>query len=97
MTGQFVPEYEVFCNEKNALAFFMSRQNVLDNNPAEGPFWFTVEGQNIHAGTGEFHAVFEAVDTDIIEIARQRGVLMMIEFENQQPMRCTPCYLSEHF
>lgn len=97
MSGQPVSEYEVFRNEKNALAFFMARQNVLDSNPSEGPFWFTVEGQNILAGTGEFHAVFEDVEADVIEVARQRGVLLMIEFENQQPVRCTPCYLSEHF
>lgn len=97
MTAQPVEEYEVFRNERNALAFFMGRQPVLDNNPPEGPFWFTVKGDSILAGTSAGHAVFERVDTGIIDIARQRGVIMMVEFEDQQPVRCTPCYLSDTF
>jgi hypothetical protein len=92
-----VAEYEVFRNDKNALAFFFSRLPVLDQNPAEGPFWFTVEDSCILAGTGDFHATFEDVQPDIIDIAKQRGVIMMIEFENQQPVRCTPCYFSDNF
>jgi len=92
-----VPEYEVFKNERNALAFFFSRHPVLDQNPAEGPFWFTVHNDCILAGTQDYHATFEDVQPDIINIAKQRGVIMMIEFENQQPVRCTPCYFSDTF
>ncbi len=92
-----VAEYEVFKNERNALAFFFYRQPVLDQNPAEGPFWFTLQDNRILAGTTAHHAVFEDVKQDIIDIARQRGVIMLMEFENQQPVRCTPCYLAATF
>jgi hypothetical protein len=92
-----VAEYEVFKNDKNALAFFFSRHPVLDQNPPTGPFWFTIEGRSIMAGTAEHHAAFDDVQPDILAIAKQRGVIMMVEFENQQPMRCTPCYFSDTF
>lgn len=92
-----VPEYEVFKNERNALAFFFYRHPTLDNNPEEGPFWFTIQDGRIVAGTETHHAVFEDVSPTIADTARQRGVIMLVEFENQQPMRCTPCYLSDSF
>lgn len=92
-----VPEYEVFKNDKNALAFFFFRQTTLDQNPQEGPFWFTVEGKMISAGTPAHHAVFDDVQPEIVDIAKQRGVIMLVEFENKQPVRCTPCYFSEKF
>lgn len=92
-----VPEYEVFKNEKNALAFFFARLPLLDQNPVEGPFWFTIQNNRIAAGTSGQRAVFEDVQQDVINIAKQRGVIMMMEFENQQPVRCTPCYFSDTF
>lgn len=92
-----VSEYEVFKNERNALAFFFARQETLDHNPVEGPFWFTIQNNRIAAGTANHHAVFEDVKQDVIDTARQRGVIMMIEFEEQQPVRCTPCYFSDTF
>ncbi len=90
-------DYEVFKNEQNALAFFFFHQPVLDQNPAEGPFWFSIRDTSILAGTEEHHVVFAGVKRDIIDIARQRGVIMMMEFKGQEPVRCTPCYLSETF
>ncbi len=92
-----VSEYEVFKNERDALAFFFFRQPDLDPNPAEGPFWFTIEDNKILAGTAEHHALFEDIAADVIDTARQRGTIMMIEFEDKQPVRCTPCYLSDKF
>lgn len=93
-----VDEYEVFRNERNALAFFFRRQPVLDQNPAEGPFWFTADAdQRILAGTKESYSVFENVQPEVIDTARQRGVIMLIEFENEQPVRCTPCYFTDSF
>lgn len=91
-----VHEYEVFKNGKNALAFFMSRHPILDMNAKEGPFWFTVQDHAIIAGTEEYHAIFEGITDELADIARQRGVLMLVEFENQKPYRCTPCYLSDN-
>jgi hypothetical protein len=92
-----VSEYEVFKNERNALAFFFYRHPTLDRNPEDGPFWFSIAQDKIVAGTEQNHAVFEGVTPTIVDTARQRGVIMLVEFENQQPMRCTPCYLSENF
>jgi len=92
-----VAEYEVFRNGRNALAFFFYRQPSLDNNPEDGPFWFTVQENRIIAGTESHYAIFEDVSTSVLDTARQRGVIMLVEFENQQPMRCTPCYLSDNF
>jgi hypothetical protein len=97
MPAAVIPEYEVFKNEKDALAFFFFRQPELDQNPQEGPFWFTVENNRIAAGTPGHHAVFGGVQPEIIDIAKQRGVIMLVEFEGQQPVRCTPCYLSDKF
>lgn len=96
-TNPVVSEYEVFKNGRNALAFFFYRHTVLDENKEEGPFWFTVQEERIIAGTEEAYAVFEQVDTDVLDKAKQRGVIMLVEFENQQPYRCTPCYLSDNF
>jgi hypothetical protein len=92
-----VPEYEVFKNAKNALAFFLYRHPSLDGAAEEGPFWFAIQDSRIIAGTEESYAVFESVSTDVLDVARQRGVIMLVEFENQQPLRCTPCYLSDNF
>mgnify|MGYP000947200050 CR=1 FL=1 len=92
-----IPEYEVFKNGRNALAFFFAREAALDANVTEGPFWFTVEGDRILAGTGACHAVFEDVRPDVIDTAESRGVILMVEFENKQPVRCTPCYFSDRF
>jgi hypothetical protein len=90
-----IAEYEVFKNERNALAFFFFRHPSLDQNPTEGPFWFTFRDGGIIAGTEEHHVLFESVKPDILDIARRRGVIMLMEFEQQQPVRCTPCYLSQ--
>lgn len=92
-----VSEYEVFKNERDALAFFFYKHPTLDGNPEEGPFWFTIQEGNITAGTEKHHAVFQEVSPNILDTARQRGVIMLVEFENQQPIRCTPCYLSDSF
>ena len=92
-----VSEYEVFKNGRNALAFFFYRHPTLDGNPEEGPFWFTIQENRIVAGTEVHYAIFEDVSQGILDTARQRGVIMLVEFENQQPVRCTPCYLSDNF
>ena len=90
-----IAEYEVFKNEKNALAFFFYRNPILDKNAEEGPFWFSIQDSRIIAGTEDHHTIFESVSQNVLDTARQRGVIMLVEFENQQPFRCTPCYLSE--
>ncbi len=92
-----VSEYEVFKNERNALAFFFFHHPVSDQNKAEGPFWFTIEADHISAGTETHHVLFEDIKREVLDIARQRGVIMLVEFENQQPVRCTPCYLTDMF
>lgn len=92
-----VDEYEVFKNGRNALAFIFYRHPSLDGNPEEGPFWFTIQENRIIAGTETNYAIFEGVTQSILDTARQRGVIMLVEFENQQPVRCTPCYLSDNF
>jgi hypothetical protein len=96
-TSATISEYEVFRNERNALAFFFFRNPILDQNAAEGPFWFSTTKDSITAGTEEHHIFFDALKPDIIEIAKQRGVIMLMEFEGQTPVRCTPCYLTETF
>ena len=97
MTDGVVQEYEVFKNGRDALAFFFYRQPSLDDTPEEGPFWFSVQGDAIRAGSESSHAIFEGVSRSVIDTAKKRGVIMLVEFENQQPMRCTPCYLSDNF
>lgn len=93
-----VAEHEIFKNDKNALAFFFYHSPVLDKNAEEGPFWFTIQNENkIVAGTSAAYAVFEGIKPEVIATAKQRGVIMLVEFENQQPFRCTPCYLSDSF
>ncbi|MBU6475790.1 MAG: hypothetical protein KGL10_08645 [Alphaproteobacteria bacterium] len=93
-----VQDYEVFKNEKNALAFFFYHNAVLDMNNAVGPFWFSIRGDNaIRAGTQAHHVVFEDVNADIINMARERGVIMMMEFVERDPVRCTPCYITDAF
>ncbi|MFH1157826.1 MAG: hypothetical protein V1721_02925 [Pseudomonadota bacterium] len=95
--GHVVQEYEVFKNERNALAFFFFQHPVLDQNPPVGPFWFSLRNDSIVAGTESHSVVFEEVTSDILGIAKQRGVIMLVEFENQNPTRCTPCYLTKTF
>lgn len=90
-----VTEYEVFKNNKNALAFFMYRQTALDNLPEAGPYFFVVHEDKIIAGSETNHAIFVNVKPDIIDLARERGAIMLVEFENQQPYRCTPCYFRD--
>ncbi len=89
------PEYEVFRNEKDALAFFMYRQGTLDAMGNDGPFWFQVEGNRIIAGSEQHQTLFEGMSDELIAIAMKRGVIMLVEFENQLPVRCTPCYLTD--
>jgi|GEM_PF-863720 hypothetical protein len=91
-----VPEYEIFKNNNNAVAFFMNRQPSLDTAAEEGPFWFTIhEDKNIIAGSETGQAFFPDVTADVLEISKQRGVILLVEFENQQPVRCTPCYYTD--
>jgi hypothetical protein len=97
MSEAIVQEYEVFKNARDALAFFFYRQVSLDDAPAEGPFWFSVNNDTITAGTESSHAIFQGVKPNIVSVAKRRGVIMLVEFENQQPVRCTPCYLSDSF
>lgn len=92
-----IREYEVFNNEHNALAFFFYHHAILDENEAEGPFAFSIQDNSILAGTAAHHVIFADVKPELIDIARNRGVIMMMEFEGQQPVRCTPCYFSEEF
>jgi hypothetical protein len=92
-----VAEHEIFRNEKNALAFFFYHTPLLDKNAEEGPFWFTIQGNKIIAGTSKAYAMFEDIKPEVLAMAKQRGVIMLVEFENQQPYRCTPCYLSDSF
>ncbi|MDD9900457.1 MAG: hypothetical protein OXT65_05725 [Alphaproteobacteria bacterium] len=90
-----VNEYEIFINQKNALAFFMNRSPILDENPEEGPFWFVIDKQRIIAGTADAYAVFEEIEERLLDVARRRGVITLVEFQDQQPYRITPCYLVE--
>jgi len=92
-----VRDYEVFKNEQNALAFFFYHQVALDQNNAEGPFAFSIQDNSILAGTAAHHVIFAGVNPDLINIARERGAIVLMEFEGQQPVRCTPCYFSEAF
>lgn len=88
-----VPEYEVFRNDNNAVAFFMNRQQSVDTAGDDGPYFFNVhEGKNIVAGSENGQVFFADVAEDVIEAAVTRGVLLMVEFEEQKPIRCTPCY-----
>ena len=88
-----VTEYEVFGNNKNALAFFMYRQESLDKLNDGGPFYFVVPNDNtIIAGSDQHNAIFPNVKQDIIALAKERKVIMLVEFENEKPYRCTPCY-----
>lgn len=96
-TDSIIHEYEVFNNEHNALAFFFYHHKALDQNEAAGPFAFAIHDNSIHAGTAAHHVIFPDLEQNIIDIARDRGVIMMMEFEGQQPVRCTPCYFSEEF
>ncbi len=93
-----VQDYEVFKNEKNALAFFLYHSPALDQNDSVGPFWFSVHNDNsIRVGTQAHHVVFEGVNADIVSTARERGVIMVMEFEGQSPVRCMPCYITDAF
>mgnify|MGYP000695637209 CR=1 FL=1 len=88
-----VSEYEVFKNDNNAIAFFLSRQEAADLTGDAGPFWFSVhEGANIIAGSETAQVYLSNVSEKVIETALERGVILLIEFENQKPVRCTPCY-----
>jgi len=89
-----VPEYEVFKNNKDAVAFFMSRHPILDQAGNEGPFWFTTHANGIIAGSGTSQTVFPSVERDVLDKAVERGVILLVEFENQEAYRCTPCYLA---
>lgn len=95
--GNVVQEYEVFKNKRDALAFFFFHQPVLDKNPLIGPFWFSLKKDSIVAGTEIHSVVFKDLMSDILDIAKQRGVIMLVEFENQNPLRCTPCYITKTF
>ncbi len=92
-----VADYEVFKNEKNALAFFFYENPILAKNDAAGPFSFAIHDNAIRAGTESFYVIFEDVNQDIINTARTRGVIMMMEFQGQTPVRCTPCYITDTF
>lgn len=89
------PEYEVFRNGKNALAFFLYRQGALDNLSNDGPYWFQIDGNRIVAGDAAHKISFDDLAADILSVSRERGVIMLVEFENQQPVRCTPCYYTD--
>lgn len=89
------PEYEVFRNGKNALAFFLYRQGALDQLSNDGPYWFQITRDAIIAGSETYQTRFENLDTELLSVARERGVIMLVEFENQVPLRCTPCYLTD--
>lgn len=90
-----VPEYEVFTNDGNALTFFMNRHSVLDNLAASGeaPTLFTISGTTITAGTHQHHVFFADLEPELLATAKERGVILLIEFEDKKPLRCTPCYL----
>lgn len=96
MQKAVIAEYEVFKNDAHALAFFFYRQNLLDGQD-QGPFYFNIQGDQLVAGAQLARAVFESVDLAVLSTARERGVVMLVEFEGQQPVRCTPCYYSQTF
>ena len=101
MTAEHVPaqaivkDYEVFTNDRNAVAFFMLRHPALDHNREKGPYLFAIQGKDtVVIGTKEHHAILPNVSPAIIDTIRKRSALLLVEFENQEPFRCTPCYLS---
>ena len=94
-TPFIVEDYEVFTNDRNAVAFFMMRHEALDENREKGPFLFALQGEDtLIVGTEEHHAIFPNVKKSVIDSIKQRNAMLLVEFENQQPFRCTPCYLS---
>jgi len=97
MPAVVVPEYEIYRNEKNALMFLFYHQKELDANSKDGPFYFTIEGNSIHAGTKANHVVFNNVNQAVVDIARERGNLVLMEFEDRDPVRATPCYITDSF
>lgn len=92
-----VEEYEIFTNDKEVVAFYFYKQEVLDNNNPEGPFVFTVHENNLYAGTKEHYVTFPDVTDEFIDKAKRRGNILLMEFENQKPVRATPCYFVEGF
>jgi len=92
--ANIINDYEVFTNDQNALAFFMARSPVIDQMDANGPFQFHIDGDTLMAGNEVFKVAFPEMEPGLIDIAKARGVIMLVEFENQQAARCTPCYLS---
>lgn len=92
-----VEEYEIFTNAKEVVAFFFYKQEVLDKNSPEGPFVFTISGNNVFAGTKENYVVFPEVNEEFITKARKRGNILLMEFEDRDPVRATPCYFVEGF
>ena len=90
-----INEYEVFRNANNALGFFFYKNETLDQAPKEGPFWFEIQSKKIVAGSDSAKAVFEGVSDDVLSTARERGVIMLVEFQDNQAVRCTPCYLTD--
>ncbi len=92
-----VEEYEIFTNDKGSIAIFFYKQDVLDNNSPDGPFVFTIHENNLFAGTKEHYVTFPEVSAEYIEKAKTRGNIMLMEFEDQDPVRATPCYFVDGF
>lgn len=90
-----IREYEVFSNDREAVAIFFFRHAELDNNDPEGPFWFTAYDDSIIAGTEAHNVTFPNVLPEVMELVRARGAIVLMEFEGQTPVRVTPCYLAE--
>ena len=94
-TEALVEDYEIFTNDRNAVAFFLLRHPALDDNREKGPFLFAVQDNDtVIVGTEAHHAIFPNVAQDVINAIKERNAILLVEFENQAPFRCTPCYLS---
>ena len=78
-----VPEYEVFKNERDALAFFFYKHPTLDGNPEEGPFWFAIRDDRIVASV-------EDILEERVTLRRKVARVPKAQVRDHRPVICRP-------
>lgn len=89
-----ITDFEVVMNGDGQLAFMMRKNPSLDAMDYRRKFWFNIHKNKIIIGACTFRVAFNDVDAALVEIARHNKNVLLVEIENEQVVRTTPCEFS---
>ena len=92
--GPIISNYEVWGDEDAAISIVIDKNPAMDVFEDDAPFWFKVDPAfSMIVGGDEERIVLKGMKPQLAEMAESCENIMIIEVDNREIVRCTPCRL----